>query len=170
MRGDERWERLFEELVGHEEPAWDEADLAELIVAERVGVRLVERLVGVLGAPISLTTTGGRALSGRLAGLADTWLVLSEESAEHLVVVAGIATVGPLGPPRPGSRAMPLGMALRRIATRGAHVVVDCGVEVRGHIVAVGADHLEVRGEGGSVTAVPTAALTSVRCAPGTFE
>lgn len=168
--GEDRWERLFGELAGREEPAWDEYEVADLVRAEQVGIRLVERLVGALGQRVSVQTITGGIVSGRLTGLADAWLVLEESAADHLVVIDGVASIGPLGAPRPGSRAIPLGVPLRRIAQRGAAVVLDCHGQIRGTLRAVGADHVEVLTEGGQAIAVALAALVSIRCAPGTFS
>ena len=167
--GDERWERLFDELARREDPAWDEFEVADLVRAERVGIALVERLVGALGRQVTVRTVTGATLTGRLSALADAWLVLEGPVADHLVIVAGVAAVGPLGAPRPGSRAIPIGVALRRIADHGAPVMLDCHTEVRGRLRAVGADHVEVQSENGQVLAVTTASLVSIRCAPGTF-
>ncbi len=166
---DARWQRLFEDLASLEDPTWDEHEVADLARAETVGIRLTERLTGTLGHQVSLQTVTGRVITGRLITVAEAWLVLRDQAADHLVAISGIATVGPLLNPRAGARAIPLGTALRRIAARGTPVLVDCHVEVRGTIHAVGADHLEVRLENGSASSLPTAALVLVRCAPGTF-
>lgn len=159
----DRWDRLFEDLVRWEPEAWDPDEVAELARAERVGVTLAERVAGALDADITVTSRNGDVVAGRVVAVADGWCAVRTESADVVLTYATMSALGPLGAPRPGSRPVPLGVVLRKVAATGAPVVVAAGVLVRGVIVSVTADHLDVRDESGSVLTVPFGAIESVR-------
>ncbi|HZK05418.1 MAG TPA: hypothetical protein VFC82_06145 [Actinomycetaceae bacterium] len=165
---EERWQRLFEEMSSWDEPAVDDAAVAELAQAERVGVTFGERMMGSVGSDVTVQFRSGTTVRGELTAVARDWCTVRSATADHVITTWGIAAVTSLGAPRGGPRPVPLGVPLRRIAAHGAPVVVDSsGVDQRGLLRSVAADHIDLLLDSGVVTTVSVDSLYSVRCARG---
>lgn len=147
-----RWERLFDDLeaqVAAQARLELDAEVAERTRLERSRVTLGERVVGALGAEVSLRVRGGTVARGRLEDSGDGWLLLVEAGGRQLLVpVPAVLGVSGLGRPQDDARArrFGIGSAMRIISRdRRAVVVVDVdGGSVHGTIDAVGADALDI--------------------------
>lgn len=147
-----RWERLFDDLeaqVAAQARLELDAEVAERTRLERSRVTLGERVVGALGAEVSLRVRGGTVARGRLEDSGDGWLLLVEAGGRQLLVpVPAVLGVFGLGRPQDDARArrFGIGSAMRIISRdRRAVVVVDVdGGSVHGTIDAVGADALDI--------------------------
>ncbi len=147
-----RWERLFDDLeaqVAAQARLELDAEVAERTRLERSRVTLGERVVGALGAEVSLRLRGGTVVRGRLEDSGDGWLLLVEAGGRQLLVpVAAVLGISGLGRPRDDARArrFGIGSAMRIISRdRRAVVVVDVdGGSVHGTIDAVGADAFDI--------------------------
>jgi|SRR5690554_1508061 len=175
-----RWEALFDDLEAQfaalelEERA---ATVGELTRAERATVRLEGRLRAALGALLTVRLRGGEQLVGELVDGAAEWLLLADGPRRYLVPAHALATVRGLGAtvePDSGSvlRRLGLGHALRALSRDRVAVRLSVsGVQLRGRIDAVAADHLDVvaLGEDGRALAehwtVPLGALDLVASA-----
>ncbi|GAB4099826.1 hypothetical protein [Sinomonas halotolerans] len=179
-----RWESLFEDFEAQLASAARldaESEVSERVRAEQGALGMAERLRGHGQRPVDLLLRGGVRLRGRLAQLAEAWLVLEEGPQSALVPLAGIVTVSGLGRAarEEGSavrRKLSLASGLRALARDRALVtcVVDAGrgepLLVAGTLDTVGRDYAEVanrsdewgRGPAGTVV-VPFAALIAVR-------
>lgn len=162
------WERalgaLFDDLEGQAEAAfahersWEVLDRAE---TEFAGVDLAGRLLGSVGAEVSLEVSGPGRVAGRLARVAEAWCLLEGNGQEWLIPLTGLVVIDGLG-----SRSIPvearsvtarlgLGSALRRLAGTGLPCrlwLID-GSTRDGHLGRVGADFVELhppRAEPGS--------------------
>jgi len=160
---DTRWERLFADLEGQLGESFDEDEIPELVEAERVSVRLCDRLRGRVGKALEVVTTDGTRVRGTLLDAEAGWIVLRERRGDTLVPTHAVATCAPLG-----SAAVPhggversFGAALRAVARGGGELTfVVGGVQIRGRLTGVGADHCDVRPEWGSAVTIP---LTAIR-------
>lgn len=148
---------------------WEVAvgDLAELVAAEQVAVTLAERLAGSIGAPISIMATDGARLTGPLIGTGPGWAAIRTETADQLLTPRGIAAIFALGGPAAQASALPIGIMLRRIANWGLPVTIDSGIQLRGSLARVSADHFDVQQEPGSYATIPIAALRAIRADRG---
>lgn len=175
-----RWEALFDDL----EAQFDAVELSdraatvsELTRAERATVRLDARLRAALGARLVVRVRGGDQHAGELLEAAAQWLLLAEGPRRILVPLHAVVAVGGLGASaepdaRTVLRKLGLGHALRALSRDRVFVRIDAGgVEVRGRIDVVGADHIDVAalGEDGRALStfwtVPVAAIDVVASA-----
>lgn len=162
---DARWERLFADLEGQLDVAFDEDEIPELVEAERVSVRLHDRVRGRLGQRLDVTTRGGRRVGGVLVDAGAHWLALQDGDLLTLIPLHAVLTCSPLGVavPREGVERS-LGAALRALARSGEQVVVDLGTaQLHGRLAAVGADHCDLLPPGGQVVSVAFAGMELVR-------
>lgn len=172
-----RWEALFDDLEAQFEAAElgeRAATVSELTRAERATIRLDARLRAALGKRIVVRVRGGDQHGGELVEAAEQWLLLADGPRRTLVPAHALVAVGGLGPAvAPDAhgvlRRLGLGHALRALSRdRAAVRVYAAGVEVRGRIDAVAADHVDVvtLGEDGraltKVWAVPVKAIDVV--------
>lgn len=154
-----RWEALFADLQGQwdaEQRAEDDARIADLAEAEMGRTLLADRVRARSAGPVSLRLTDGSELTGVLLDAAATWVLVRCGDRRCLVPLDAVAAAWPLGPvaPEPGAVERRLGIAhvLRAIAREGATVRLRAaGAQLRGRIVRVGCDHLDVLTEPGEV-------------------
>lgn len=162
---DERWDRLFADLESRTSPALDEAEIPDLIEAERVSVRLADRLVGAAGRDVDILTASGSRIAGTVSDAAPEWVIVVG-LAVHVVPLTAIRWVTSLdGPAREAGGAVQVGFGavVRRLARSGLPVVADVGgASVRGTLSGVGADYCDVATESGVCT-IPFGALISLR-------
>lgn len=168
-----RWEALFSDLEGQwaaERRAQDEAEIADLVEVEMARTRLADRVRARVGAQLWLRLDDGHEVSGTLVDAAPQWVLLSSGERRLLVPVAAVAAAWPLGrvAPRAGAVESRLGIthALRAIARQGVTVRLRTRAgEVRGRVVRVWADHVDVAPEdrwSPAVADVMSVALTAV--------
>lgn len=164
-----RWEALFADLAAQEE-ADERAELqhlvAELTRAEAATVRLVERLAAADA--VTIVTSSGEQLRGRITALADTWVLVADGMRETLVPLTAIDHVRGLSRRSqwlnsPSARALTLGTILRTFARNRTYVTwrTSSGA-VSGMIERVGADYAELV-TATEVLALPWATLEWVR-------
>lgn len=156
-----------------------EAEVRERADAERAAVTLGAVIAASAGDPVRITVTDGTVVEGVVTDSAAQWLSVarggthadrahgygSEVLVPHwaIAVLEGPRTAAP--EPGPVQRRLSLGHALRALAADGAAVVIHAhGANVRGSIVAVGADYVVVDGTGAK-RAVPFAAILTVAAA-----
>ena len=183
-----RWEQLFTDLeaqFAEQEAADERLEEPSRARAEHGRVRLVDRLRGALGGPVSLRCPGVGELAGRLVDVGVDWLLLVDAGEREVLVatravaaVAGLtAATAPAGEESAVDRHLDLRRALRGLARDRAAVQVllgDGGV-LAGTIDRVGGDFLELaehpldqprrRGAVTGVRAVALPAVVAVRTA-----
>ena len=161
---DARWERLFADLEGQLVEAFEEGEIPDLVEAELVSVRLVDRLALCVGQRLDVTTRSGRRLGGILHEATPGWLALGAGDGLLVIPMVAVATMGPLAGSAPRAATPSFGSLLRTLARAGLPILVEAGTsQVRGHLTAVGADHFDVRTEADAVVSVPFAAVEVVR-------
>jgi hypothetical protein len=147
-----RWEALFGDLQGQWDAAVraeDESRIADLAEYEMGRVHLADRLRARRDGELTVRLLDGRELAGRVLDAAPQWLLLGRGERRVLVPAAAVAMAWPLGAvaPGPGVVESRLGVphVLRAIAREGLTVCLrTLAGEVRGRIVRVGADHVDV--------------------------
>src|SRR5829696_10453558 len=96
-----RWQQLFDDLQSQfeaEEAAAERAESASRTRAELGAVRLVDRLGGAIGSPVSLDVRGAGRVAGVLVERGSDWLLLEDEQGRDLLVaLAGVRGVSGLG-------------------------------------------------------------------------
>jgi len=188
MRDDDgtgRWADLFADLSAEldaAEQAELDAEVRERSRAETGRLRLVDRLRGALGHPLTVDTIGAGRLAGRLSSAGPDWLLLTDGNRDVVVPLAAVTSVGGLvatsaspGGERAVDARLDLRYALREIARRRQAVsvcLVD-GRTVHGTVDRVGADFIEVAAhpvgeprrarDVRAVQSVPLAAVAAVR-------
>ncbi|MDN5559317.1 MAG: hypothetical protein L0G23_07780 [Ruaniaceae bacterium] len=167
MERDDRWERLFADL---ESRVAGDGDLPDLVEAERVAVTLQDRLRAAIGHAVS-AHAGGFQIAGTLLDVGQDWILIGRPDSDVLVPLAAITRMGPLGARQPKAGIeLPLTSVLRALGRSGAVAVCRAGGEdFSGRIVAVGADHLELRSEAGD-SIILIDALSTVRAPKAAFE
>jgi hypothetical protein len=156
-----RWQQLFADLEAQFDEAaaaTERADAASRARAEPGSVRLVERLRGALGHPVTLRCRGAGQVGGLLAEVGPDWLLLEEAGGRDVLVAArALLAVGGLGRltaaaerEGPVRGRLDLRRAVRALARDRAtvQVVLDDGAVVSGTVDRVGADHVEVAEHG----------------------
>src|SRR4029453_1288615 len=92
-----RWQQLFDDLQSQfeaEEAAAERAESASRTRAEGGAVRLVDRLGGAVGSPVSLDVRGAGRVTGVLVERGSDWLLLEDEQGrEQLVALAPVRRV-----------------------------------------------------------------------------
>ncbi|WP_136519455.1 hypothetical protein [Cellulomonas telluris] len=170
-----RWERLFADLEGQlaaGAAAQGRWDVADLVRAERAGVRLVDRVRAAAGTTVRLTLAdAGEPVEGELLEVGTDWvLVALSERRRALVPLSAVdalaAVPAAVAPPAgPVERALGLGHALRALARDRATVRVRTrGGVVSGRVERVGADHVDLTPQHGAAraTTVPFSAVCAV--------
>lgn len=168
-----RWDALFADLeaqLDSQERAGVEAEIAERVHVEVGAVALVDRLRAHVGRPLVLHT-GALMLRGEVREVGADFVLLAEDVARRdLVPLHAIQGVEGLGrqvaAPPPGAVLRRLGLrtALRGLLRERAEVrLVTAGTEVRGVVVRVGADHVDVVADVPGEVDSPTA---PGRCVP----
>lgn len=122
--------------------------VSELADAERVSVRLADRIVQASGKSITLILRGGQHVRGKILDATRNWLVIRESSGVSLVPLGAIEAAWPLkaGCDLGGVRAgLGISSALRGLATQGSPVVIDHDAgRHTGIIREVFADHFDL--------------------------
>ncbi len=177
MHGDDRFESPFDDLFDDLEQQAEglalgerDAEVAEQRRAEYAEVELASRLFGSVGTRLVLGVSGLGTVTGVLRRAGDGWCLLTAESSQWVVrlsaltSVRGLAERGVAPPARPVTSRLGTGSALRRLAQTRAETVVHRvdGSLVRGPLGRVGADFVEVWGDG-YVEVVPLAVVAAVR-------
>lgn len=175
-----RWDALFADLearLEHEERSAVEAEIPERVRIEVGAQTLTDRLRAHVGGRLALHVRG-QVLRGQVHEVGADFVLLSDErDGRTLVPVAALQGVEGLGravAPPAGAVLRRLGLrsALRGLMTERAEVrVVAADTEVRGVVVRVGADHVDlVPTDGGypggprsAARCVPLAAVLAVR-------
>jgi len=148
-----RGEALFDDLEAQfaaVELADRAAAVGELTRAERATVRLEGRVRAAIGQPILVRVRGGEQLAGELVDAAAEWLMLAEGPRRYLVPTQAVAVLRGLpGQVEPDSgrvaRRLGLAHALRALSRDRVAVRLDAqGVQLRGRLDAVGADHVDL--------------------------
>lgn len=153
-----RWDRLFDDLEAQfdaEQRSESEADLADLIRAERAGLSLADRLRAHVAAELGWGLRGTAPFEAELLDLGADWLLLRRGLQELVVPLDAVLEVRRLArAARPDggavARRLGIGSVLRRLARDraevGVAVIGNHGVaeEVVGTIDRVGADHLDL--------------------------
>ena len=149
-----RWDRLFDDLEAQAQ-AGDQADfeaeLVDLIRAERSALSLRERLTADAVQRLRFTLVDGETLGGVVRDAGADWLLLDSGFGDVLLPVNAIAWIGGLGVgavPDAGRVARTLGLAsvLRGLAGDRAGVTIKLrgGLSLTGTIDRVGVDHCDV--------------------------
>jgi hypothetical protein len=183
-----RWEQLFTDLeaqFAEQEAAEERLEEPSRVRAEQGRVRLVDRLRGALGTPVSLRCPGAGELAGRLVDVGVDWVLLADAGEREVLVavravaaVAGLtAATAPAGEEGAVDRHLDMRRALRGLARDRAAVqcLLGDGGVLTGTIDRVGADFLELaehpldqprrRGAVTGVRAVALPAVVAVRTA-----
>lgn len=164
-----RWDDVFAELAAEfaaAEREEDEARLGELVVAEVAGTTFADRCRARRGQPLTVRVRDGSVRSGSVRDATRAWLLLAEGDRRSLVPLTAVVLAWPLqgSAPEPGpvEARIGLGHALRALAEQRLPVLVctEAG-DHRGQIVRVGADHLDLAGDAGTLT-LPWRAVLSV--------
>lgn len=147
-----RWEDLFADLDAQwerEQRADQEAELPQLVRAERAAVPWGDRAALAVGRPLTLVTAAGR-VGGQLSDVGDEWLLMDEQGRSALVPAHAVLAVSGLplrsSDDRRRARRVSLGAGLRGISRDRCGVVVHDigGGQYTGSIDWVGADHLDL--------------------------
>ena len=97
-----RWERLFADLAAEieaTESAELESEIADRTRSERARLRLVDRLRGSVGRPLTVRVAGVGAVAGALRAVgADWFLVRPDGGADRLVRTEALLEVAGLAP------------------------------------------------------------------------
>lgn len=166
-----RWNDLFADLEGQLGAAADAqfvSDVAERTRSERASVALESRLAAGVQTSVTVTLLGGDKVSGTLADVAATWILVVEDARQSWIPMTGVAALTGL-PVRASdlsavARRLSVGHALRALSRDRAEVMV-CTVGGRwpGVIANVGADYVQMHDrDSGASTVIPFSAMTRV--------
>lgn len=154
------------------------AEAAEILTAERVELRLADRL-GAAPNLVTVTLRSGCRIEGTVErGGDDVFVLVDRHGAEHCIAMASAVTVRGLRPAlassdqralaggdrRPRIASVTWGMFLRDQSGVDIRVVLVDGTELIGSPSLVGADHVDILEVDGAVT---TCALESISRAVG---
>ncbi|MCI2237898.1 hypothetical protein MO973_30880 [Paenibacillus sp. TRM 82003] len=167
-----RWDDLFEDLdarLAHVRRLEQEAEVADRRVADLAAVDLLGRLLAGDG-ELSVQLPDGGWVSGRVRAAGPGWLLLVTGPPlrrQVLVPTAAVCALRGLSPRsvQPGAvvARRTLGMALRALSAARVEVLVRTrAADVRGRLVRVGADHVDVVVPGQDPQAVVTVPFASV--------
>jgi hypothetical protein len=154
---DMSWRRLLEDVEAQAETA-DELALASEVAdrtrRERASVTLVERLLAVIGAVVTLDVAGVGPRHGLLADVGPDWLLVVDPAApdrEQVVALSAVIAVRSAeawavpSSPSPSQRSQDLAWLLRRFARDRSTVRLHTVTGVwPGTIDRVGRDHLDL--------------------------
>jgi hypothetical protein len=177
-----RWDELFDDLAGqleHEERRALGQEVADRRLRDAAEVGLLRRLAAAPG-EVSLQLRDGSWRSGRCTRTGEGWLLLAQgqpRGRQVLVPLSAVEVVrgaGRLSAPPPAlAGRRPLVLALRGLGEAELPVLVTTrSTALRGRLVRVGADHVDVqlraarRGEDPDVVTVPFSALLAVEEGP----
>lgn len=149
-----RWDRLFGDLEAQmdaDDRASFEAEVGDLVRAERAVVRLVDRLRAHVGCDVVLHLVAGEPARGELLEVGSDWVLLRSGAKDVLVPGVAVASVSGLSrsavtdDAKPG-RSLRLTTVLRGLAGDRSPVAVELagGSTLHGTIDRVGADHVDL--------------------------
>jgi hypothetical protein len=150
-----RWDWLFGDLEAQleaDDRAGFEAELGDLVRAERAAISLRDRLLAHVGCDVALHLVGGgEQARGAVLDVGADWVLLRSAAGDVLVPAGSVAAVAGLSRSavsdggRP-ARALRLNAVLRGLAGDRSPVTVelDGGVTLSGTIDRVGADHVDL--------------------------
>jgi len=148
-----RWDRFFADLESEADGlarAVLEAEVADRLRAERALVRLVDRLRGRLGAPVTVWPAAGEPVHGSVREVGRDWLLLDgDRGRAHLAplhAVTGVDGLGDHAVVPAGNEGLALTVVLRGMARDRGPVTLRLsgGAVVTGRIDRVWADHLDL--------------------------
>jgi hypothetical protein len=149
-----RWERLFADLearIEAEERAGTEAEVTDLVRAERARLVVRDRLRAHVGQPLTWSLVTGATLIGRLLDVGADWVLIATASGESLTPLGAVQYVSGLSrftAPEAGevARRLGIGVILRGLSRDRAVVSVQlrAGQRMTGTIDRVGVDHLDL--------------------------
>ena len=141
------------------------ADASEILVAEQARTTLPDRLR--IGLRVSITLGTGTVIHGVVAELLEGFVdVVDDDGDAHLVnldqvdVISGVA--GGLGPQTRDAVLGRWSTVVRALEGEAVHLELRTGRHLRGHIGAVGADHVDLIGQAQRLTIAITA-ITRLR-------
>jgi hypothetical protein len=174
-----RWDELFADLEGQldaEAAAALDAEVAALQAAAWGRTAWLERLRAAAAATVRLRLVDGSLVAGVVDRVGPDWVLLSGDDDVLLpsAAVVELTDLPPRGAAEPSAVLARLGLAhaLRSLAAGGEPVLLSrlVGPPLRGLVVRVGRDHLDVAPEdadagaaAAAVVTVPFAALVAVR-------
>jgi hypothetical protein len=148
-----RWERLFDDLEAQaeaDERAGFEAELGDLVRAERGALTLADRLRAHVGCDLTWSLADGELLHGELLELGADWVLLRPPGADVVLPLAEVIGIGGLSRSAVAEtglrRSLRLTLVLRGLARDRSAVVVflPSGARLTGTIDRVGADHVDL--------------------------
>lgn len=173
-----RWDDRLAALAADLEQQADGLGLAERDIevaeqgrAEYAAVDLGGRLLGSLGRRLELEVSGVGRIEGSLARVGDGWCLVAGAAGEWAVRMAAVGSVRGLvgqavpAPARPVTARLGWGSALRGLQDLADGVVLHRldGTPVRGRVLRVGADFVEVVEDAGVAAVLPFTALAAAR-------
>lgn len=169
-----RWEQLFADLeaqVAAEEQAGFEAEVGDLVRAERGALALADRLRAHVGFDLAFALEDGQSLAGDVLELGADWVLLRRPGGDTLLPLAAVVGVSGLSRsavPGTGVEArLRITLVLRGLARDRSPVqlTVRGGGRLVGTIDRVGADHLDLALHDLDQPRRP-GVVTAVRCVP----
>lgn len=141
-------------------------EISEFAEGELQTVNLASRIRARVGQLLTVRSSTGDVVSGTVHTVTDHWLLL-DAGGEEIIQLSCCASVEPLAHSAPSTSIVESGLkfthVLRQIARRRIRVRVSLGhTVISGSIVAVYADHIDIRTETG-VTSVATEWIFSVK-------
>lgn len=141
-------------------------EVGEFAEGELRTVSLTSRIRARIGQPLTVRSATGELVTGTVRAVTDHWLLL-DSGAEEIVQLCCCASVEPLAHSAPSASVIESGLTfshvLRQIARRRIRVRMSlAGTVISGAIVAVYADHIDIRTET-AVISVLTEQIFSVR-------
>lgn len=175
-RGAVRWDILFDDLHSQLEAAERDlvdAEVGDLLEAERATTLLVDRLRAAAGSVVRVSAEGAGTIEGLVRDAGAGWILVADGARQWLIAAAAVRTVAvpAFAAPPAGAVASRLGLGhtLRALARAGDVVQVqlrDAQV-LRGWLVRVGVDHVDLRSDAPAthlpVLTIPFTALAAVR-------
>jgi hypothetical protein len=149
-----RWDRLFGDLEAQmdaDDRAAFEAEVGDLVRAERAAVRLVDRLRAHVGCDVVLHLVAGEPARGAVLEVGADWVLLRSAATDVLVPSVAVTSVSGLSrsavndDAKPG-RSLRLTTILRGLAGDRSPLAVELagGSTLHGTIDRVGADHVDL--------------------------
>jgi hypothetical protein len=161
----------LEAQLDADERAGFEAEVGDLVRAERGALTLADRLRAHVGCDLTWTVVTGETASGTVLDLGADWLLVRTDASDVVLPLSSVTAIGGLSRSAVGEqglgRALRLTYVLRGLARDRSAVVltVSGGGTVTGTIDRVGADHVDVAVHQLDEPRRP-AAVTAVRCVP----
>jgi hypothetical protein len=150
-----RWDALFTDLEAQlhsASVAHQEGEIRDRTRTEQSRVTMSQRLIGQVGRHLSISTRGGRTVSGLVTNVGSAWVSLVVEGRSVVVPFAAVQVLRDLdraaGQPLKGVEArLGLGSVLRELSRDRSVVALWIGIPAT-HIIGVieraGADFLEL--------------------------